>query len=83
MSALFALKLEERGIANAQVLVTLTFLLIIGTVVIQSASPRAPLLLFAVNERGHLRFETEHMALQPKAGWTACVLAPPDSKASV
>src|SRR3546814_9439887 len=41
--------------------------------------PRTPMLLFAVTERGQLRFETEHMALQPKAGWTACVLAPPES----
>lgn len=40
--------------------------------------PRTPMLLFAVNERGQLRFETEHMALQPKVGWTTCVLAPPE-----
>ncbi|PKM15630.1 MAG: sodium:proton antiporter [Gammaproteobacteria bacterium HGW-Gammaproteobacteria-2] len=40
---------------------------------------RTPMLLFAVTERGQLRFETEHMALQPKAGWTACVLAPPEN----
>jgi len=40
--------------------------------------PRTPMLLFAVTERGQLRFETEHMALQPKAGWITCVLAPPE-----
>jgi len=50
-----------------------------GWVAFTARCPRTPLLLFAVNERGHLRFETEHLALQPRAGWTACVLAPPDS----
>lgn len=40
VSALFALKLEERGVANAGTLVTLTFLMIIGTVVIQSGTAR-------------------------------------------
>lgn len=40
VSALFALKLEERGIAGAEALVPLTFLLIIGTVLIYSATSR-------------------------------------------
>src|SRR3546814_4983579 len=40
VSALFALKLEERGIADAQVLVTLTFLIIISTVLIDRKSTR-------------------------------------------
>lgn len=40
VSALFALRLDERGIHEAQLLVPLTFAVIIGTVVIQSASSR-------------------------------------------
>ncbi|MCG3169452.1 MAG: hypothetical protein CALGDGBN_00970 [Pseudomonadales bacterium] len=38
VSALFALRLEQRGFADADTLVHLTFMIIIGTVVIQSAS---------------------------------------------
>ncbi|MEO7198796.1 MAG: cation:proton antiporter [Dokdonella sp.] len=40
VSALFALKLEENGVPGAEALVPLTFLLIIGTVVINSATSR-------------------------------------------
>ncbi len=40
VSALFALKLEQQGVAGAEQLVPLTFLLIIGTVVLQSATSR-------------------------------------------
>ncbi|MEO5623621.1 MAG: cation:proton antiporter [Dokdonella sp.] len=40
VSALFALRLEQRGLAGAQLLVPLTFALIIGTVVLQSATAR-------------------------------------------
>lgn len=40
VSALFALKLEQQGVAGADELVPLTFLLIIGTVVLQSATSR-------------------------------------------
>ena len=40
VSALFALRLEERGIPGAEALVPLTFLLIIGTVVVYGASAR-------------------------------------------
>jgi len=40
VSALFALRLEERGIAGADALVPLTFLLIIGTVVLYGATAR-------------------------------------------
>jgi len=40
VSALFALKLEKEGVAGAEQLVPLTFLLIIGTVVLQSATSR-------------------------------------------
>jgi NhaP-type Na+/H+ or K+/H+ antiporter len=39
-SALFALKLEAAGVAGAETLVPLTFMLIIGTVVLQSATSR-------------------------------------------
>lgn len=38
VSALFALRLEEQGIDGAQELVALTFIMIIGTVLIQSAT---------------------------------------------
>ena len=40
VSALFALKLEDKGVEGADALVPLTFLLIIGTVVINSATSR-------------------------------------------
>lgn len=40
VSALFAIKLEEQGMKGADALVPLTFLLIIGTVVINSATAR-------------------------------------------
>lgn len=40
VSALFALKLEQRGVEGAEQLVPLTFLIIIGTVVLQSATSR-------------------------------------------
>lgn len=40
ISALFALKLSDAGVANADILVSLTFVLIIGTVVFQSATAR-------------------------------------------
>jgi hypothetical protein len=40
VSALFALKLEQHGYFEAQTLVALTFILIIGTVVLQSATAR-------------------------------------------
>lgn len=40
VSALFALRLEQRGVAGAEHLVPLTFLIIIGTVVLQSATSR-------------------------------------------
>lgn len=41
ISALFALRLEEVGVEGADTLVPLTFLLIIGTVLIQSATARS------------------------------------------
>lgn len=40
VSALFALRLQELGFANAELLVPLTFMVIIGTVVVQSATAR-------------------------------------------
>ncbi|MEO7063691.1 MAG: sodium:proton antiporter [Dokdonella sp.] len=40
VSALFALRLQQQGIAGAELLVPLTFALIIGTVVLQSASAK-------------------------------------------
>jgi len=38
VSALFALRLDEQGIAGAELLVHLTFMMIIGTVLVQSAT---------------------------------------------
>ena len=38
VSALFALKLEQQGYVEANLLVSLTFMVIIGTVVFQSAT---------------------------------------------
>ncbi len=40
VSALFALRLEQHGVGGAELLVPLTFALIIGTVVLQSATAR-------------------------------------------
>lgn len=40
VSVVFALKLEELGIANANLLVPLTFTIIVGTVLVQSATAR-------------------------------------------
>lgn len=40
VSALFALRLEEIGFPNADLLVSMTFIIIIGTVVLQSATAR-------------------------------------------
>ncbi|HEY9037300.1 MAG TPA: sodium:proton antiporter [Pseudomonadales bacterium] len=40
VSALFALRLEEIGFPNADLLVSMTFIIIIGTVVVQSATAR-------------------------------------------
>jgi hypothetical protein len=40
VSALFALRLESQGVAGAQLLVPLTFMVIIGTVALQSATAR-------------------------------------------
>jgi len=40
ISALFALRLEEQGFSGAQDLVALTYIMIIGTVIIQSATAR-------------------------------------------
>ena len=41
VSALFALRLQDLGFANADLLVPLTFMVIIGTVVVQSATARS------------------------------------------
>ncbi|MGE0371065.1 MAG: cation:proton antiporter [Gammaproteobacteria bacterium] len=50
VSALFALRLEEYGSAEAALLVPLTFLVIIGTVVLQSATARPLASLLGVAE---------------------------------
>lgn len=50
VSALFALRLEEHGSAEAALLVPLTFLVIIGTVVLQSATARPLARLLRVAE---------------------------------
>ncbi len=57
VSALFALRLEELGSTEATLLVPLTFLVIIGTVVLQSATARPLARLLGVAEpepRGYL-----------------------------
>ncbi len=53
VSSLFALRLEQQGVAGADQLVPLTFMLIIGTVVLQSATSRrlAQMLGVAAPER--------------------------------
>ncbi len=50
VSALFALKLEDSGLAGADLLVPLTFMLIIGTVVLQSATSRRLALRLGVSQ---------------------------------
>lgn len=50
ISALFALRLQERGYAEAKLLVPLTFLVIIGTVVLQSLTARPLARLLGVAE---------------------------------
>lgn len=50
VSAIFALRLQEHGDPNAQLLVPLTFLVIIGTVMLQSATARPLARLLGVAE---------------------------------
>ncbi|EJF1757840.1 sodium:proton antiporter [Vibrio cholerae] len=50
ISSLFAIKLMEFGIADAKLLVPLTFMVIIGTVVLQSATARPMALALKVSE---------------------------------
>lgn len=50
ISALFALKLIDDGVAGAQLLVPLTFMVIIGTVVLQSLTARPIARLLGVAE---------------------------------
>lgn len=50
VSAIFAVRLQEQGYAQAQLLVPLTFLVIIGTVVLQSATARPLATLLKVAE---------------------------------
>ncbi|TKB24389.1 sodium:proton antiporter [Desulfopila sp. IMCC35006] len=56
VSALFALKLETAGFANAQVLVPLVFSVIIGTVILQSLTARPIAVLLKVAEPEPLGF---------------------------
>jgi NhaP-type Na+/H+ or K+/H+ antiporter len=66
VSALFAIKLEKIGMAGAETMVPLVFLLIIGTVVFQSATsrPLARWLKVADPEpHGVLVFGSDHVAL--------------------
>lgn len=50
VSALFALKLEDAGVPGAEQIVPLTFMLIIGTVVLQSATSRRLAVALGVSE---------------------------------
>ncbi|WP_300464629.1 sodium:proton antiporter [Desulfobacula sp.] len=56
ISALFALKLETAGFANAQVIVPLVFSIIIGTVILQSLTARPIAVLLKVAEPEPLGF---------------------------
>lgn len=56
ISALFALKLEAAGFANAQVIVPLVFSVIIGTVILQSLTARPIAVLLKVAEPEPLGF---------------------------
>lgn len=56
ISALFALKLETAGFANAQVIVPLVFSVIIGTVILQSLTARPIAVLLKVAEPEPLGF---------------------------
>ena len=65
VSALFALRLESLGMPGADALVPLIFTLIIGTVVLQSATARPLALWLRVAEpepRGVLIFGSDHVA---------------------
>ncbi|MBB3226346.1 NhaP-type Na+/H+ or K+/H+ antiporter [Luteibacter sp. Sphag1AF] len=67
VSALFALRLEKAGMAGADRLVPLVFLLIIGTVVFQSATARPIARWLGVAEpepRGVLIFGADEVALE-------------------
>lgn len=50
VSALFAIKLEEKGLADANLLVPLTFIVIVGTVIIQSTTAKYIANFLKVNE---------------------------------
>lgn len=50
VAALFAIRLEEAGYAEAELLVPLTFMVIIGTVVIQSATSKSIASMLGVRE---------------------------------
>lgn len=66
VSALFALRLADRGIAGAELLVPLVFLLILCTVIVQSASSRAMAVALDVAEpepNGILVFGSDRLAL--------------------
>lgn len=43
----------------------------------QARFTTTPQLLFAINEKGHLHFQSTRTPLSPKAGWTVTALAPP------
>ncbi len=56
VSVVFALRLEELGVESAELLVPLAFTIIIGTVVIQSATARPLARLLGVGETGNQGF---------------------------
>jgi NhaP-type Na+/H+ or K+/H+ antiporter len=65
VSALFALRLQELGVAGADAMVPLVFILIIGTVVLQSATARPLALWLGVAEpepRGLLIYGSDEVA---------------------
>jgi NhaP-type Na+/H+ or K+/H+ antiporter len=67
VSALFAIRLEKIGMAGADRMVPLVFLLIIGTVVLQSATARKLAQWLGVSEpepRGVLIFGSDNVALE-------------------
>jgi NhaP-type Na+/H+ or K+/H+ antiporter len=65
VSGLFALRMEQAGYANSELLVSLTFVVIIGTVVLQSATSRRLARLLQVADpspRGFLLIGADHVA---------------------
>src|SRR3546814_2202209 len=64
VSALFTIKLQHLGMAQAQQLLPLTFIVIIGTVILQSATARPIAVALKVAEPDPVRSEEHTSELQ-------------------